>query len=122
LSKIPPSISSPPGPLPSLGTCPPGYVFTLADFIAYEAVRDSVLLCLPQAHAALCQGGIIARLSCDVLDNSVVMAGPSESAQSGDQRKFISNGEIYCDDCLTSEVMDLIVGAYEVQTWDKQSR
>jgi hypothetical protein len=122
LSKIPPSISSPPGPLPSLGMRPPGYVFTLADFIAYEAVRDSVLLRLPQARAALCQGGIIARLSRDVLDNSVVMAGPSESAQSGDQRKFISNGEIYCDDCLTSEVMDLIVGAYEVQTWDKQSR
>ena len=77
---------------------------------------------LPQARAALCQGGIIARLSRDVLDNSVVIAGPSESARSGDQRKFISNGETYCDDHLTPEVMDLIVGTYEVQTWDKRSR
>ena len=122
LSKIPPSISSPPGPLPSLGTRPVGHVFTLADYVAYEAIRDSVLLRLPQARAALCQGGIIARLSRDVLDNSVVIAGPSESARSGDQRKFISNGETYCDDHLTPEVMDLIVGTYEVQTWDKRSR
>jgi hypothetical protein len=38
LPKIPPLISSPPAPLPSLGIRPPGHVFTLADYIAYEAI------------------------------------------------------------------------------------
>jgi len=118
LPQIRPSTSPPSGPLPSLGIRPPGHVFTLADYVAYEAIRDSVLHRLPQARAALCKGGIIARLSRDVLDNSVVLAGPSESARSGNQRKFICDGETYCDDHLTPEVMDLIVGTYKVQTLD----
>ena len=119
LPQIPPSTSPPSGPLPSLGIHPPGHVFTLADYGAYEAIRDSVLHRLPQARAALCKGGIITRLSRDVLDNSVVLASPSESARSGNQRKFICDGETYCDDHLTPEVMDLIAGTYQVQTLDK---
>jgi hypothetical protein len=121
LPKIPPSIS-PPFVLPSLGTRPPGHIFTLSDYVAYKAIRSFVFNRFPQVRAALCSGGIITHLSRDILDDLEVLAGPSESALAGGQRIFVSDGETYCDDQLTPEMLDLIVGCYRVQTyWTEDS-
>jgi len=46
-----------------LGTRPISYRFDIADFSAYQTLCDSILKSKPFCRAALCMGGIVARLA-----------------------------------------------------------
>ena len=55
---------TPPHPISTLlGTRPINYRFRLTDFSAYQAICESVLKSKPFCRAALCMGGIVARLA-----------------------------------------------------------
>ncbi|KAF8960572.1 hypothetical protein BDZ97DRAFT_1616205, partial [Flammula alnicola] len=99
-----------------VGSRPAKYKFDLADFAAYETLRDSFLLARPQGHRALCYGGIIARLARETLPNSVVFPGPSQSALQGNYEAFTDHVGSLVDDTLPEDVLDFICGAYEVGT------
>jgi hypothetical protein len=102
-----------------LGRRPKGYTFNLADYAAYTTIRDSYLLSHPNAHAALCAGGIAARLVWEGMSNVAVLSGPSEAVLNGEQRVLTSGDDRFCDDEISPEVMDLICGVYEVETGQK---
>lgn len=92
------------------------YKFDIADFVAYEAMRDSFLVERAEGRAALCCGGIVARLARETLPSSVVYAGPSEGAYKGSQKIFSDGKTLFVDDNLSEEAMDLICGTYRVET------
>ena len=99
-----------------LGRRPKGYTFNLADYAAYTTIRDSYLLSHPNARAALCVGGIVARLAREGMSNMVVLSGPSETVLNGEQSVLTSGDDHFCDDTIPPEIMDLICGVYEVET------
>ena len=99
-----------------LGRRPKGYTFNLADYAAYTTIRDSYLLSHPNARAALCTGGIVARLAREGMSNVAVLSGPSEAALNGEQRVLTSGDDHFCDDTIPLEGLDLICGVYEVET------
>ena len=102
-----------------LGCRPNKYKFNLADYAAYVTLRDAYLSANPHGRAALCVGGIVARLAREALPNSAVLAGPSEAALRGERRVLVSNKEYLCDDDISPQVMDLICGVYHVKTGNK---
>ena len=102
-----------------LGRRPKGYTFNLADYAAYTTIRDSYLLSHSNARAALCAGGIVARLAREEMSNVAVLSGPSEAALNGEQTVFTSGDDRFCDDMIPPEVIDLICGVYEVETGQK---
>jgi hypothetical protein len=58
-----PGPRTPPRPISNLlGTRPMNYRFDIADFLVYQTICDSVLRSNPSCRAALCMGGIVARL------------------------------------------------------------
>jgi hypothetical protein len=102
-----------------LGQRPKGYTFNLADYAAYVTLRDAYLLSRPHARAALCVGGIVARLAREQMANVVALSGPSEAALDGEQRVLTGGGDLLCDDEISEDVMDFICGVYEVETGHK---
>jgi len=102
-----------------LGHRPKDYIFNLADYAAYTTLRDSYLLSHPHAHAAMCAGGIIACLAREEMSHVTALSGPSEAALNGEQRILTSDGDHFCDDEISDQVMDLICGVYEVETGNK---
>jgi hypothetical protein len=69
----------------------------------------------PRGRAALLQGGILWRLSVEAVDVGSVLAGPSSDALQG--HSFTTHhGFNYCDDALTEEEVELIVGVYRIYT------
>ena len=99
-----------------LGRRPKDYTFNLADYAAYTTIWDSYLRSHPNAHAALCAGGIIARLAREEMSNVAVLSGPSEATLNGEQTVRTSGNDRFCDDGISPEVMDLVCGVYEVET------
>lgn len=107
----------PPTSTPLLGAYDIDYVFDLADYARYEALRDEVVLSMPECRHALCYGGIVARLAREILPNSVVFEGPSQSALDGQQAVFVDqNGRHMVDDWLIESISDLMSGTYQVYT------
>jgi len=102
-----------------LGRRPKGYKFNLADYAAYVTLRDSYLSSQCHARAALCVGGIVARLAREVLSGVVALSGPSQAALDGNQRVLTSNEEHFCDDEISETIADLICGVYHVETGNK---
>ena len=99
-----------------LGRRPYEYVFDLADFAAYESLRESFLQAQPVGRRALSYGGIVARLARETLPDSVVLAGPSDSALQG-QQEILDDGRVFfVDDKISDQDLDLICGTYEVET------
>jgi len=99
-----------------LGRRPNGYTFNLADYAVYTTIRDSYLLSHLNACAALCAGGIVARLAREVMSNVTVLSGPTEAALNGEEKVLTSGDDHFCDDTIPPEVMDLICGVYEVES------
>ena len=52
----------------------------------------------------------------EILPASVITSGPSPDALRGNQGVFVCNGEIYVDDTLSPEVLELICGVYHQNT------
>ena len=98
---------------------PKSYTFNLADYTAYTTIQDLYLLSHPTARAALCAGGIVARLAREGMSNVAVLSGPSEAALNGEQKVLTSGDDRFCDDMISPEVMDLICGVYKVETGQK---
>lgn len=90
------------------------YVFDLADFAGYEALRDSFLRSQPHGPLALRRGGIIARLAREVLPNSNALSGPTSEALGGQRRRFVcdDDSETYVDDEFLDDELRLICGTY----------
>jgi hypothetical protein len=99
-----------------LGRRPHQYKFDLADFAAYESLRESFIQAQPVGRRALSYGGIVARLARETLADSAVLAGPSDSALQG-QQEILDDGKVFfVDDKISDQDLDLICGTYEVET------
>ena len=88
------------------------YLFDLADFAGYEALRDSYLRSQPHGPLALRQGGIVARLAREVLPNSNALSGHTSEALGGHCARFVCNDKIYVDDYFSEAELQLICGTY----------
>ncbi|PPR01417.1 hypothetical protein CVT24_006210 [Panaeolus cyanescens] len=92
------------------------YVFTHADFIAYQEVCHSILSG-PRGRAALMAGGIVARIAQDYLPLGGVKSGPSLCVTQQACGISSTDGEAtYSDDALTVDELDCICGLYSVYT------
>jgi hypothetical protein len=112
-----PGPRTPPRPISNLlGTWPMNYRFDIADFSVYQTICDSVLRSNPSCRAALCMGGIVARLAREVIPNTDALLGPSQDALDGHQKIFVCGDESFCDDQLSDAYQDLICGVYKVHT------
>ena len=112
-----PGPHTPPRPISNLlGTRPINYWFNLGDFSSYQSICESVLKSKPFCRAALCMGGIVARLARDIIPISAALLGPSPDALDGSQEILVSGGELFCDDKLSETYADLICGVYEIPT------
>jgi hypothetical protein len=120
----PPSgLSSENGPVKPhrlLGCRSKSYKFDLADFAAYETLRESFLAAQPQGRRALTYGGIVARLARETLPDSVVFAGPSYQALPGQQEIFGEGRDMLVDDQLSEDDLDFILWDLCVRNWDKR--
>ena len=79
-------------------------------------LRDSYLKNHRHARHALSNGGLIARIARDVLPVSVISMGPSRDALEGKQDVLYCGDEIYVDDALSVEALQLICGTYAQRT------
>jgi hypothetical protein len=112
-----PGPRTPPRPISNhLGTRPMKYSFDLADFSVYQTVCDSFLRSNPFCRAALCMGGIVARLARENIPNTAALLGPSQDALDGLQKIMVCGDECFCDDGLSDAYKDLICGVYKVHT------
>ena len=101
---------------PLLGRRPHQHKFDLADFAAYETRRESFIQAQPVGRRTLSYGGIVARLARETLPDSVILAGPSDSALRG-QQEILDDGKVFfVDDKILVQDLDLICGTYEVET------
>ena len=112
-----PAPHTPPRPISNLlGNRPMNYRFDVADFSAYQTLCDSVLKDKPFCRAALCMGGIVARLAREVIPNTAALLGPSQEALDGHQKIMVCDDGIFCDDDVSETYTDLICGVYKVFT------
>jgi hypothetical protein len=112
-----PAPCTPPRPVSNLlGTRPMKYRFDLADFSVYQTLCHSILRSNPSCRAALCMGGIVARLARETIPNTAALLGPSQDALDGLQKIFVCGDELFCDDELSDPYKDLICGVYKVHT------
>lgn len=110
-----PGPRTPPRPTSTLlGTRPTNYWFDLADFSAYQSICESVLKSKSFCRAALCMGGIVARLTRDILPISAALLGPSSDALEGSQKIMVSGDKLFYDNKLSEIYTDLICGIYEI--------
>jgi len=91
------------------------FVFRLDDYRHYEDVFLSFLQ-LSHAHASLQSGGILWRLSVDVIGTEIALQGPSADAHVFGDIVTAPNGDQFVSDRLTDEEMDLLCGKYYVYT------
>lgn len=94
-----------------LGLRPYNYVFTWADYMAYETERNR-LLNGPAGRAALMAGGLLWRLALEVVGEEQVLFGPTYTTQT--QILVTLDGIDFVDDVLTPDQMDIICGNYRV--------
>ena len=92
------------------------YQFDLADFSVYQTLCHSVLRSNPFCRAALCMGGIVARLARETIPNTAALLGPSQDALDGLQKIFVCGDKLFCDNELSDAYKDLICGVYKVHT------
>jgi hypothetical protein len=112
-----PGPRTPPRPISNLlGTRPLKYRFDLADFSVYQTVCSSILRSNPFCRAALCMGGIVARLARENILNTAALLGPSQDALNGFQTILVCGDEHFCDDELSDAYKDLVCGVYKVPT------
>jgi hypothetical protein len=112
-----PAPHTPPRPISNLlGIRPINYRFDVADFSAYQTLCDSLLKSKPSCRAALCMGGIVARLAREILPNTAALLGPSQDALEGFQKILVCGDECFCDDKLDDAYTDLICGVYKIPT------
>jgi hypothetical protein len=112
-----PGPRTPPRPISThLGHRPANHKFDLADFSGYQFLCESVVKREPFCRAALCMGGIVARLAREIIPNSTALLGPSQDALEGSQRILVSGDEFFCDDQLSLDYSDLICGVYKIPT------
>ena len=93
-----------------------GYKYDSADFAKYLTIRDSYLENQSHARRALSVGGLVARLAREVLPVSAILTGPSQDALEGNQDILLCGNEVYVDDGLSGEVMQMICGTYTQET------
>jgi hypothetical protein len=98
---------------PELGRHPVGYQPDTADYIRYEQICDEFLHG-PRGRVALMQGGIAWRLARDVLDDSVVMVGPTPLNIRSKILKTSDGHQFYDDSFLEAEEF-LICGGHRVK-------
>jgi hypothetical protein len=115
-SGLPPTSPGNPSPTPTLGMKPLDHKYDSADFAKYLMIRDSYLENHSHARCALSTGGLIARIARDVLPVSVISMGPSRDALEGKQDVLYCGDEIYVDDALSVEALQLICGTYAQET------
>jgi hypothetical protein len=112
-----PGPRTPPRPISNLlGIRPMSHRFDVADFSAYQTLCYSFLKSNLSSRAALCMGGIVARLAREILPNTAALLGPSQDALEGSQNILVCGGECFCDDKLCNTDTDLICGVYKVPT------
>ena len=112
-----PAPHTPPQPISNLlGIRPMNYQFDIADFSAYQTLCDSFLKSNPSSRAALCMGGIVARLAREFLLNTAALLGPSQDALEGSQKILVCGDKFFCDDQLSDTHTNLICGVYKVPT------
>ena len=87
-----------------------------ADLAKYMSTVTSYLEDHSHARRALSVGGLIARLARDVLPVSAILAGPSQDALEGKQDVLCCGDEVYVDDGLPEEVMQMMCGTYAQET------
>jgi len=113
---IPPtvSLSSPPTLIPVRVR---DHVFTVDDHSAYVE-RRAHILSSPRGRAALLRGGLVWRLALEHLGLESVSFGPSSAAvQHGLGHVFKApDGQIYIDDDLTQNELEVICGLYRCHT------
>src|SRR5215472_16277557 len=88
------------------------YKPTALDYVTYENRRNR-LLQSTCGRAALCHGGLIARLARAVVSFEDVIKGPSENVRF-DGRVWIEGNIGFWDDALTDDDIDIICGVYHV--------
>ncbi|KAJ6540100.1 hypothetical protein B0H10DRAFT_1822927 [Mycena sp. CBHHK59/15] len=99
-----------------LGFRPSGYTPTSVDYAVYRRQRDDFLNSA-RGRAALFAGGIIGRLARYVVDDNYACSGPSDEVFETGLRLWDGESHTaYWDDTLTLQEIDLICGAYRVQT------
>ena len=92
------------------------YVFTVADFLAYEN-HCRHLVIQSSGRAVLLKGGIVNRIASQHLDKNVALDGPSAAVvKYGIGSCFIAEGIHYWDDDLDGEQIDIICGMYVCET------
>ena len=93
------------------------YVFTVDDHSAYVE-RRAHILSSPRGQAALLVGGLVWRLALEHLGMESVSFGPSSAVvQHGLGYLFkVPDGQIYIDDGLTQNELEVICGLYRCYT------
>ena len=94
---------------------PTNYEFGMADYLAYEEVRNYFLQTNPRAaRAALLAGGILWRLAIETVEKGLVLDGPDTlNAALGITFALRDNADnVFIDDHLTTEESHFIVGTY----------
>ena len=110
-----PGLRTPPRPMSTLlGTQPMDHKFGLADFLAYQSLCESVVKSKPFGHAALCMGGIVARLAREIIPNTATLLGPSQAALEGSQKIMSFGDEFFCYNKLPAASTNLICGVYKI--------
>ena len=92
------------------------YVFTVADFLAYENYCRHLVI-QSSGRAALLKGGIVNKIASQFLDKNVALDGPSAAVvKYGIGSCFIVDGIYYWDDNLDDAQINIICGTYICET------
>jgi len=106
-------LSSPPTLIP---VCVRDHVFMVNDHSAYVE-RRACVLSSPRGRAVLLAGGLIWRLALEHLGMESVGLGPSTVVQNGIGYVFEApNRQVYGDDGLTKDELEVICGLYRCYT------
>lgn len=94
-----------------------GYVFGPRDFFEYEQNR-AVVLRGPRARAALLRGGILWRLTVDILSVDFTLRGPSSECTTNRRgfSRVATRGWEFWDDDLSSQECDIVCGVNKCYT------
>ncbi|KAK7018112.1 hypothetical protein VNI00_018371 [Paramarasmius palmivorus] len=109
-----------------LGYRPASYVFTTADYFAYQAQLHRFFL-QPRARSAVLRGGILARIARPFVHDQSVLNGPSDSiiTSAGIALCVLDNDQsvnAFWDDDLTDDDISIICGVYDVGTGQFDSK
>ncbi|KAJ7737193.1 hypothetical protein B0H14DRAFT_2408202 [Mycena olivaceomarginata] len=86
------------------------------DYAVYVGNHDRFLM-TTQGHAALCYGGVVRRIVRAVLLLEDALLGPSDNVtEHGICFRNLWSNELYWDDELSTEELDLICGIYHIAT------